>query len=121
MNEVWVAETWRLYGEDRCVRGLYDSREAAFEALRALPNMTVYTDGHGQVRGRPRKVHEPGTFVRGGVQWVPEEWAIAHPMRVQGRARPQGPVPPLAEDTMNPTDADPDVVMHDSTAPAPPG
>jgi hypothetical protein len=94
MAEIWVAETWKAHGYDRTVYGLYDSREGAFEALKALPNMTVWVDRHhGKLHGRPRKVRQRLAVPSAGT-WdrhpLPERWAIAQPMEVQSRA----PAPP---------------------------
>ena len=44
MDEVWVAMTWKAHGDEEYVHGVFGSREAAFESLKALPNMTVYVD-----------------------------------------------------------------------------
>ena len=88
MDEVWVAMTWKAHGDEETVYGVFDSREAAFESLKALPNMTVYVDEHGQVAGRPRKEQEPGAFLRRRGPYVPEYWASAAPYKVQGRATP---------------------------------
>ena len=52
--EVWVAETWGAHGYGHDVLGLYDSREAAFEGLKAVPDMTVYVDERGHLAGRPQ-------------------------------------------------------------------
>ena len=56
-TEVWVAETWNAYGEGQSVLGAYATREAAFRALKALENMTVYVDDSGNVAARPRDEH----------------------------------------------------------------
>lgn len=74
-GEVWVAETWGAHGYGRAVLGVYSSREAAFEALKAQANMTVWTDEHGNVHGRPRNEDRYGA-----------EWGLASPWRVRGRA-----------------------------------
>lgn len=87
MDEVWVALTWKAHGYEEDIHGVFDSREAAFESLKALPNMTVYVDEQGNVAGRPRKEQEPGALLRGG-PYVPEYWASAAPYKVQGRAAP---------------------------------
>ncbi len=80
MDEVWVAEVWQAHGYGHGVHAVYGSREAAFEALRAMPNMTVYVDAAGEVRGRPRV--ERG---RSAEAHLPEWWAHAHPMMIEGR------------------------------------
>jgi hypothetical protein len=100
-DEVWVAETWCAYGEDRYVQGLYDSREAAFEALKDIAGMTVYVGGDQNVHGRPRNPDGPKEWREpGGRGWMEPDrrtWAFAKPMRVRGRkadavsARPQSP------------------------------
>jgi len=94
MDEVWVATTWSAHGEDSGVHGVFDSREAAFESLKALPNMTAYTDSAGNVRGRPKKERDWSLGLRQG--WIPEKWAIAEPVKVQGRATVATPAPPAA-------------------------
>ena len=44
----------RAHGDEMDVHGVFESREAAFESLKALPNMTVYVDEHGfNVVSRP--------------------------------------------------------------------
>ena len=88
MDEVWVALTWKAHGYEEDIHGVFDSREAAFESLKALPNMTVYTDEHGNVAGRPVKQREPGEILRRRSPYVPERWASAEPYTVQGRAGP---------------------------------
>lgn len=90
--EVWVAETWHAHGEGCCVHGVYASREAAFEDLKKLPNMTVYVNEHGNVVGRPKREWDwsqrwselfPGD---GTIRLPPaEKWAMARPMQVQAR------------------------------------
>ena len=86
MDEVWVALTWKAHGYEEDIHGVFDSREAAFESLKALPNMTVYVDEHGHVAGRPAKRQEPGELLRRRGPYVPEYWASAAPYTVQGRA-----------------------------------
>lgn len=88
MDEVWVAQTWKAHGDETDVHGVFESREAAFESLKALPNMTVYVDEHGNVAGRPVKQQEPGERRWGRGPYVPERWASAEPYKVQGRATP---------------------------------
>lgn len=83
MDEVWVAEVWKAHGYSHGVHAVYGSREAAFEALRAMPNMTVYVDAAGEVRGRPRKERVPGAGAY--LSAPPEWWAHAHPMMIEGR------------------------------------
>lgn len=73
-DEVWVAETWRAHGYGRGVLGVYSSREAAFEALKAQPGMTAWVDEHGNVHARPRDEDRFGA-----------EWGLASPWRVRGR------------------------------------
>lgn len=72
VTEVWVVEVWKAHGYDHYVLGVYANREAAFEALKAEPNMTVWVDGDGGLRGRPAGK-------------APERWARGYPMRVQER------------------------------------
>ena len=72
-DEVRVAETWRAHGYGRSVLGVYSSREAAFEALKAQPGMTAWVDEHGNVRGRPRNEDRFGA-----------EWGWASPWGVCG-------------------------------------
>ena len=89
VDEVWVAETWSAYGEDRGVHGVFESREAAFESLKALPNMTVYVGDDGFVHGRPVKERSTRGSLREWMAWSlrnPEKWAVAEPYKVQGRA-----------------------------------
>ena len=76
-DEVWVATTWKAHGYDTDVQGVYDSREAAFEGLKAEPGMTVYADPDGCLKGRPRDENQFGA-----------RWARAEPAIVRGRARP---------------------------------
>jgi hypothetical protein len=85
MDEVWVALTWEAHGYGTRVFGAYGSREAAFEALKALPNMTVYVDAAGEVRGRPRKERSPGMSLRYWMNQPPERWAHARPVKVESR------------------------------------
>lgn len=84
-----MAETWRHYGEDRYVQGLYDSREAAFEGLKEIPEMTVYVGADGSVIGRPRHPGGPKEWKeprgRGWLEPDRRTWAIARPMKVRGR------------------------------------
>ena len=91
-----MAETWEAHGYSHDVHGVYDSRGAAFEALKAMPNMTVYVDAAGEVQGRPRKERDIGRAIGewslGGVpSWFPVRWAHAHPMEVEGRQEPVSP------------------------------
>lgn len=79
-DEVWVVETWEAHGEGAAVLGVYVSREAAFEAVNAQPNMTAYVDYDGVLLGRPRRM------TRGwGMNWEPVRWALGRPHKVQGR------------------------------------
>ena len=71
MDEVWVALTWKAHGYEEDIHGVFDSREAAFESLKALPNMAVYVDEHGSVAGRPAKEAKPGDALRRRA-YVPE-------------------------------------------------
>jgi hypothetical protein len=83
-REVWVAETWKAHGCDHDVQGVYDSREAAFEGLKAAPGMTVYVADDGNVRGRPRNEEwRP----RDWLDADPRLWAVARPFKVRGRER----------------------------------
>jgi hypothetical protein len=82
-EEVWVAETWKAHGYDHDVLGVYGSREAAFEALKAEPNMTVWVDEAGAVHGRP--IREPAFSWPPRHAFMPVKWAQAMPMRVQDR------------------------------------
>jgi hypothetical protein len=61
--------------------GVYGSREAAFEAIKAEPNMTAYVDDKEHVRGRPVKEREP---LRG--PWFPTRWAHGWPEQVKSRS-----------------------------------
>lgn len=79
--EVWVAETWNAHGYDHTVLGVYAGREAAFRALKELPNMAVYVDEHGHVRGRPKR--EP-SFNEQVIMPIPVQWGRAWPAKVQG-------------------------------------
>lgn len=83
MDEVWVAETWGIRGEGFSVLGVYDSQGAVYEAFQGQPNMAVYIDEHGQVRGRPRLDLDSG-----GGQDLPQKWARGYPVIVQRRKRP---------------------------------
>lgn len=93
MDEVWVALTWKAHGYEEDIHGVFDSREAAFESLKALPNMAVYVDEHGNVAGRPRKERDYTRPLRRG-PYVPEYWASAAPYKVQGRTAPSPPGQP---------------------------
>lgn len=73
-REVWVAETWRAHGYGHGIHGVYESREAAFEALKSEPGMTVWVDERGIVRGRPRDDERFGAT-----------WAMAASQKVQAR------------------------------------
>jgi hypothetical protein len=88
MSEVWVAMVRKAHGEENDVHGVYSSREAVFEALLALPNMTVYVDAAGNVQGRPVREHDWSK----GLGWqalLPEYWATAEPWEVQERQAAQ--------------------------------
>lgn len=74
-EEVWVAETWHAHGEGHRVQGVYVSREAAWDGLRGEVD-TLYADDQGALRGRPRC--EEWWYRR-------RIWALARPVRVQGR------------------------------------
>lgn len=90
-EEVWVAETWHAHGEGMGVKGIYDSREAAWDGLKGEVE-TLYVDERGHLRGRPRD-EEPAW--RPGV-WRRLVWARAQPMKVQGREdETREPMPPL--------------------------
>lgn len=91
--EVWVAETWHAHGEAQRVEGVYDSREAAFEGLKAVPDMTVYVDERGHLVGRPR--HEREYLAR---------WGKARPMPVLGRMPPP---PDVVEEAIVPIERGP--------------
>ena len=83
-EEVWVAETWGPHGEGQWMLGVFSSREAAFDALRDQPNMTVYVGEDGWVHGRPRREH---SFSWPPAKpWVPVKWGQARPMMIRGRA-----------------------------------
>lgn len=71
----WVAETWHAHGYGRSVVGVFESREAAFEGLKGEPNLTVWADENGNLRGRPRDEDRIGAT-----------WAHASPWRVRGRS-----------------------------------
>lgn len=73
-DEVWVADIHGGHGENFRVLGVYESREAAWDALSADPRMTVYEDYHGNLRGRPRDTSAIGP------------WASARPMPIRGRS-----------------------------------
>jgi RecB family exonuclease len=72
--EVWVAQAWQAHGHGCRVQGAYDSREAAFDGLKAEPGMTVYVAGDGLVHGKPRNEDRRGA-----------EWALARPVPVKGK------------------------------------
>jgi len=74
-DEVWVAQAWQAHGYGCRVQGVYVSREAAFEGLKAEPGITVYVAEDDLVHGRPRNADRHGA-----------EWALARPARVRGRA-----------------------------------
>lgn len=76
---VWVVETHSGHGEDADVLGVYRSREAAWDAIKALPDVTAYMDGNGNVRGRPKNEGRPNSVMR------PRYYAWGHPMTVQDR------------------------------------
>ncbi len=72
-NEVWVADIHSGHGENFRVLGVYESREAAWDALRADGRMTVCADGAGHLRGQPRDESAIGPY------------ASAYPMPVTKR------------------------------------
>ena len=75
-DEVWVAQAWQAHGYGCRVQGVYDSREAAFEGLKAEAGITVWVAPEDQlVHGRPRNEDKHGG-----------EWALARPVLVRGRA-----------------------------------
>lgn len=78
---VWVAETWSAHGEATTVLGVYATREGAFRALKALENMTVYVDDHGDVQARPKR--EPAWQWPPRRPYVPVKWGHAFPREVQ--------------------------------------
>lgn len=79
---IWVALAWGAHGHGTRIHGVYSTREAAFEDLRNLPNMTVWVDLAGHVRGRPRRERSGDAHWRG---WLPEQWAEARPWKIQDR------------------------------------
>ena len=85
MEQVWVAETWQAHGEGKRVVGVYDSREAAWDALR--PEVETLYVRNGCLWGRPRDEERRW---RPGEPWKPLVWALAQPMPVLGRAQPPG-------------------------------
>lgn len=75
MSEVWVVEIHHGHGEDTKVAGVYADREAAWDAFKDRPNLTLYVDERGHLRGRPRRD-----------EWhLARLWLHGHPMLVQGR------------------------------------
>jgi hypothetical protein len=87
MDKVWVATVRKAHGEENGVYGVYDSREAVFEALKELPNITVWVDAAGNVQGRPVRERD---WSKGLYQpYLPEYWATAEAYRVQGRVKLQ--------------------------------
>jgi hypothetical protein len=84
VETVWPVLIWNAHGEGTMLLGVYDSREAAFEAVKAEPNMTAWVDGKGELHGRPRV--EPKWLGLRRVPRVPERWAHGHPVPVQSRA-----------------------------------
>ena len=91
MTEVWPVLTWNAHGEGTMLLGVYDSREAAFEALKAEPNMTAYVDAEGALRGRPK--HEPSFGELLARPYIPVKWALGRPFKVQSRAPAAGTTP----------------------------
>lgn len=79
--EVWPVLTWKAHGEEGGLLGVYATREAAFRAVKAEPNMTAYVDDRGDVRGRPVKERTGGELLRG--PWIPEYWAHGYPVKLQ--------------------------------------
>lgn len=77
-DEVWVVTIRKAHGEDNDVAAVCDSREAAFDVLKA-EGMTVYVDKHGQVQGRPRNENA-----------YPAYWGTAVPMKIRGRKEQAG-------------------------------
>ena len=75
-EEVWVAETWGAHGDGMGVRGIYSSREAAWDGLKGYVD-TLYVGADGNLHGRPRDEDDWRRYRR---------WALAQPMKVQGRA-----------------------------------
>jgi hypothetical protein len=75
VSEVWVVTTHHGHGESMTVAGLYESREAAWDAFAEMPNLTLYVDEHSHLRGRPRR-DGPGDW---------PIWLHGRPMSVQQR------------------------------------
>lgn len=82
---VWVALAWDAHGYNTRIHGVYESREAAFDGLRDMPNMTVYVDLAGHVRGRPRRERIGIDLLRRNEGRLPEQWAEARPWTVAER------------------------------------
>jgi len=75
VTEVWVVEIHHGHGEGAMVAGVYVDREAAWDAFRDRPNLTLYVDEQGHLRGRPRSD-----------EWhLARLWLHGHPMPVQPR------------------------------------
>lgn len=72
--EVWPVLIHSGHGENTMLLGVYASREAAFRAVKAEPNMSAYVDDKGHLRGRP--AHEAPRLGSG-------RWAHGWPVKVQ--------------------------------------
>ena len=74
-EEVWVAETRGAHGDGMCVHGVYSSREAAWDGLKGYVD-TLYVGEDGHLHGKPRNEDDWRRY---------RQWALASPMKVQGR------------------------------------
>ena len=81
-----MALAWGAHGCGSRICGVYESREAAFEGIKDMPNMTVYVDRAGIVRGHPRKERTGLDLLRRDAVRLPEQWAEARPWTVMERA-----------------------------------
>jgi hypothetical protein len=88
-SEVWPVLIWNAHGEETYLLGVYATREDAFRALKAQPNMTAYVDDKGYVRGRPKRERRPEEFFDGHT-YLPERWACGSAEKVRHVKPEQG-------------------------------
>lgn len=62
---VWPVLTHHGHGEGTMLLGVYATREDAFRAIKAEPDMTAYVDDNGHVCGRPKREGARGRWAHG--------------------------------------------------------
>ena len=85
--EVWPVLIHDGHGEGTDLLGVYATREDAFRAIKAQPNMTAYVDDKGEVHGRPVRERTGGELLSGR-SWFPVRWAHGSAEKVQRVAHP---------------------------------